>query len=146
MSNPKEYLKQVKLYNTHISNKLDEMDRLKDIVTKVTTSLSFDPVHGSGNQDKLGNAVARIVDLQTEVNQAIDAYIDKKREICLVIDQIKDPDQLRVLYKRYFDDLTWEQIACDMHMSYRNVCYIHGKALQAVAKILERKESLHLIS
>jgi DNA-directed RNA polymerase specialized sigma subunit len=140
MPNPKEYLKQVKLYNTHINNKLDEMDRLKDIVTKVTTSLSFDPVHGSGNQDKLGNAVAAILDLQTEVNKAIDAYIDKKREICMVIDQIPDPDQLRVLYKRYFDDLTWEQIACDMHMSYRNVCYIHGKALQAVGKILEEKK------
>lgn len=136
MSNPKEYLKQVKLYDTHINNKLDEMDNLKEIVTKVTTSLSFDPVHGSGNQDKLGNAVARIVDLQTEVNRAIDAYIDKKREICMVIDQITDPDQLRVLYKRYFDDLTWEQIACDMHMSYRNVTRIHGRALQSVAKLL----------
>lgn len=140
MPNPKEYLKQVKLYDMLINNKLDEMDRLNDIVTKVTTSLSFDPVHGSGNQDKLGNAVAKIVDLQAEVNRAIDAYVDKKREICMVIDQITDADQLRVLYKRYFDDLTWEQIACDMHMSYRNVCYIHGKALQAVGKILEEKK------
>ena len=140
MQNSKDYLKQVKLYNTHISNKLDELDKLKDMVTKVTTSLSPDPCHGSGNQDKLGDAVARIVDLQTEVNQIIDTYIDKKREISMVIDQIKDPDQLRVLHKRYFDDLTWEQIACDMHMSYRNVCYIHGRALQAVEEI-RRKDN-----
>lgn len=140
MPNPKEYLKQVKLYDTHINNKLEEIDRLNDLVRKITASLSFDPIHGSGNQDKLGNAVSCLIDLREEVNKDIDAFVEKKHEISMVINQITEPDQLRVLYKRYFSYLTWEQIACDMHMSHRNVCYIHGKALQAVGKILEEKK------
>lgn len=136
MMGAKEYLEQVKLFDTHINNKLDELERLKSLVTKVTSTWKGDVVSGGGNQDKLGDAVARIVDLQHEVNQAIDDYIDKQKEIGAVLDRIKDPDQLRVLYKRYFDGLTWEQIACDMHMTYRNVCYIHGRALQTVGKLL----------
>ena len=136
MMGAKEYLEQIKLFDTHINNKLDELERLRSLVTKVTSTWKGDVVSGGGNQDKLGDAVARIVDLQHEVNKAIDAYIDKQKEIGAVLDQIKDPDQLRVLYKRYFDDLTWEQIACDMHMTYRNVCYIHGRALQTVGKLL----------
>lgn len=136
MMGAKEYLEQVKLFDAHINNKLDELERLKGLVTKVTSTWKGDVVSGGGNQDKLGDAVARIVDLQREVNQAIDDYIDKQKEIGAILDQIKDPDQLRVLYKRYFDGLTWEQIACDMHMTYRNVCYIHGRALQAVGRLL----------
>lgn len=132
----KEYLEQVKLFDAHINNKLDELERLKALVTKVTSTWKGDVVSGGGNQDKLGDAVARIVDLQNEVNQAIDDYIDKKKEIGAILDQVKDPDQLRVLYKRYFDGLTWEQIACDMHMTYRNVYYIHGRALQTVGRLL----------
>lgn len=136
MMGAKEYLEQVKLFDAHINNKLDELERLKALVMKVTSTWKGDVVSGGGNQDKLGDAVARIVDLQHEVNQAIDDYIDKQKEIGAILDQIKDPDQLRVLYKRYFDGLTWEQIACDMHMTYRNVCYIHGRALQAVGRLL----------
>lgn len=136
MMGAKEYLEQVKLFDAHINNKLEELQRLKDMVTKVTSTWKGDVVSGGGNQDKLGDAVARIVDLKNEVNQAIDDYIDKQKEIGAILDQIKDADQLRVLYKRYFDDLTWEQIACDMHMTYRNVCYIHGRALQAVGRLL----------
>ena len=131
----KTYLKQVKRLDVCIENKLDELEHLKAMVTKITSTLKGDVVSGGGNQDKLGDAVSRIVDLENEINQAIDDYVDKKREISAVIEKVQDPDQMRVLYKRYFDGMTWEQIACDIHMTYRNVCYIHGRALQAVDEI-----------
>jgi DNA-directed RNA polymerase specialized sigma subunit len=94
-------------------------------------------VSGSGNQDKLGDSVAKIVDLQDEINQKIDKYVDLKREISALLEQIPDPDQVKVLHKRYFEYKPWEQIACEMNYSYRNVCYIHGKALQAFEALME---------
>ncbi len=135
----KAYLKQVKLCDTRINNKLDELSVLKSIALKVTTSLSHAPAHGSGNQDKIGDIAAKIVDLEAEINRTVDELVDKTREISAVIDQIQNSDQLSVLYKRYFQFETWEQIACDMHMTYRNVCYVHGRALQKVAQILAGK-------
>lgn len=140
MMGAKEYLEQVKLFDVRVQNYLEELERLNALVTKVTSTWKGDVVSGGGNQDKLGYVVAKIVDLKHEVNKAIDDYIDKQKEIGTILDKIADPDQLRVLYKRYFDGLTWEQIACDMHMSYRNVCYIHGRALQTVGKLLGEKQ------
>lgn len=137
MTEAQKYLMQVKLYDTHIDNKVQELDRLKGMATKVTTSLSLVPGHGSGGQDKLGDAVAKIIDLQKEVNQAIDVYVDKKREVSSLIEKIRDPDQLAVLHKRYIQYKHWEQIACEMGFTYRNVCYIHGRALQAVEELLK---------
>lgn len=140
MTEAQKYLMQVKLYDTHIDNKVQELDRLKAMATKVTTSLSLAPAHGSGGQDKIGDAVAKIIDLQVEVNQAIDVYVDKKREISDLIERVQDPDQLAVLHKRYIQYKHWEEIACEMGFTYRNVCYIHGRALQAVEELMKGVE------
>lgn len=136
----KEFLEQVKLCDTHINNKLEELSSLKDMVTHITSSLGGEVVSGGSNQDKLGDAIAKIIDLENEINNAVDAYIDKKKQVGAVLDNLTDPDQIKVLHKRYFEDMTWEEIACAMHMTYRNVCYIHGRALQAVSEILKGAE------
>lgn len=137
MVDAKSYLRQVKLFDTHINHKLEEMQRLKDLSLRVTSSLKPDVVSTSGNQDKIGDAVAKIVDLEREINDAIDVYVDKKREISSLIEKVEDPDQLAVLYKRYIQYEHWEQIACEMGFTYRNICYIHGRALQAVTKLMK---------
>ena len=134
----KEFLQQVKMADTKINMKLEEMERTKALVLKVTSALRMDAASSSsGHGDKIGDSVSKIVDLEREINEAIDRYADVKREVSAVLDLVKDPNQLQVLHKRYFEFLTWEQIACDMGMTYRNVCYIHGRALQAVTEILK---------
>ena len=135
----KDFLKQVQLYDMHINEKLEEMEHLKALTLKITATWKQDTVSGSGNQDKLGDAVAKIIDLENEINQAIDNYVDKKKVVNAVIEQIQDPDQVAVLYKRYFQYESLEQIACELHCTYRNVCYIHGKALQAVSLLIGEK-------
>jgi hypothetical protein len=104
---------------------------------KITTTLKQDVVSGGGNQDKIGDAIAKIIDLEEEINRDIDAYVDKKREICRVIEPVEAADQMEVLQKRYLLYESWEQIALEMHCTYRNVCYIHGRALQAVTEIMK---------
>ena len=145
MCDAKTFLTQVKLYDTHINTKIEEMARLKGLATKITATLKQDVVSGGGNHDKVGDAVAKIVDLEREINAIIDAYVDLKRQVEEVIEKVTDPDQAAVLYRRYFLNERWEQIALDMNMTYRNVCYIHGKALQTVNKLLE-SESFHNVS
>lgn len=140
MVDAKAYLKQVQLYDTHICNKLEELQTLREMTTKITTSLKPDAISGGGFKDKLGDAIVKIIDLQNEINQAIDKYVEKKREVSAVIEKLENPDQIRILHMRYFEGKTWEQIACDIHMTYRNVCYIHGRALQEVNEITKGAE------
>lgn len=137
MCDAKGYLRKIELFDANINNRINDLHELKSLVTKITATISPVCVSGSGNQDKLGDAVAKIVDLQDEINRKIDKYVDLKREISSMLEQIQDPDQVKVLHKRYFEYKPWEQIACEMNYSYRNVCYIHGKALQAFAAVME---------
>lgn len=137
MGDAKAYLQQIKLHDARIERNIEELDNLRSMTTKITATWKDDVVSGTGNQDKLGAAVAKIVDLQTEIGKDIDAYIDMKRSVWNLLEKIQNPEQLQVLYKRYFKYEHWEQIACEMNMTYRNVCYIHGRALQAVSELLK---------
>lgn len=142
----KVYLKQVRLYDTQINNKLEELAHMEDLATRITSFVKSDVVGGSHNQDKIGTAVAKIVDLQDEINQAIDAYVDLKQKISASLEGLKDAEELRVLHLRYFGKhdpenhrtnyLTWEEIAEEMHMTERNVRYVHGRALQSLRKVI----------
>lgn len=134
-----EYLLQVKLCDAHINNKLEELAQLKALATKVTSTLKQDAVSGGGFGDKVGDVVSRIIDMQNEINAAIDEYVDKKKEVKRIIEKVTNPDQLNVLLKCYILHESLEQIACEMGYSYRNICYIHGRALQAVAAVMEEE-------
>lgn len=138
----KEYLGQVQKCDTHINNMLDEMAQLKAFATKITTTLRPDAAGGSGGgQDKIGNAVAKIVALEEDITKEIDRYIDTKREVGRLIESVENPDQAKVLFKRYIKYEKWEAIALDMGFTYRNICYIHGRALQAVERLLENEKN-----
>ena len=133
----KEFLEQIQLWDKKIDNKLVELSRLEALAYKVTSTLKQVAVFGSGTQDKVGDAASKIVDLQREINDDIDKYCDKKAEARTIIDQVKNPDEYDVLSKRYLQYESLEQIACEMGFSYRNVCYIHGRALQTVAELMK---------
>lgn len=143
MTDAKAFLVRIQIYDAIIDSKIEEVQKLESMITKITPTLRDDAGSGGGFSDKLGDAVAKIVDLRNEINSYIDSYVEMKRETARVMEQLQDPDQYKVLYKRYFEGKTFETIACDMFMTYRNVCYIHGKALQEIEKILkrERKET-----
>jgi len=140
--NTKDFLQQIELFDNHINNKLEELERLRSLTLKITSSLKQDVVSASGSQDKLGDAVAKIVDLQNEINQSIDLYVDRKREVNRVLEQIRDVDYFQVLSKRYLLYEPWEQIAMEMGYTYRHITRLHGEALQAVRKILNEKDVL----
>ena len=137
MCDAKDYLRKIELLDAHINNRISDLQTLKSLVTKITATISEVCVSGSGGQDRLGESVAKIIDLQDEINQKIDKYVDLKRDVSSMLEQIQDPDQVKVLHKRYFEYKPWEQIACEMNYSYRNTCYIHGKALQAFEAVMK---------
>lgn len=136
MIDAKAYLVQVELYDRHINNKLEELVRLKELTRQITSTLKQDVVATSGGKDKLGEAIAKIIDLETEINDAVDAYIDKRRDVDRLLNRLRDPDQVTVLHKRYFEFKPWPQIAKEMHMAERTVQYTHGRALQSVRLLL----------
>lgn len=137
MSNAKEYLQKMRMYDARIESKLLEVQQLKAMITKITPTLKEDVVTASGNKDKLGDAVAKIVDLESEINKDIDCYIELKREVKAKLEKLANPNYYKVLEKRYVQYYTFERIATEMHYSYRNITKLHGRALQAFARVID---------
>ena len=125
----KQYLNQIDRINRMINNKLAEIYQLKTMVCSISVSSNEDKVQSSSDKDKLGSAVAKIVDLENEINKAIDIYVDKKERIVSQIDSIKDIMEYQVLFSRYIEHKTFEQIAEDNDYSVRQILRIHGNAL-----------------
>lgn len=109
-------LKQIKKLDVLINSKLEEIENLKTLATKVNAPLNQERVQSSGSNDQLGECVAKIVDLQNEINDDIDAFINLKREIEHKVLSIDNPVAINVLYKKYFQHKTIVQIAeeCDI--------------------------------
>ena len=149
MTDAKEYLQQIQLIDTRIMNKLDEQAHMRSIALSITSSLRPDPVSGSGAHDKIGDAMAKFVDLGNEINREIDRLVDAKRDIEALLEGVKDPAQLRVLHLRYFGYYlneeqrqhypSFAEIGFMIGYSERQVCNIHGNALQRVNELLREK-------
>ena len=125
----KQYLNQIDRINRMINNKLAEIYQLKTMVCSISVSADEDKVQTSSDKDKLGNSVAKIVDLENEINKTIDMYVGKRERIISQINAITDIMEYQVLFSRYIEGKTFEQIAEDNEYSVRQILRIHGNAL-----------------
>ena len=135
-----EELKQILLDDAKINSKLEELARLKSLATKVTSVMEGETVSRSRNLDTLGDAVARIIVMQEEINTLIDAYVDRKAYSSKIIDELTNPLQIRVLYGHYFHGKSFQLLADEIGYSRRNICYIHGDALRAVENAVQKEK------
>ena len=128
----KQFLRQVRYLDDLINTKLDQIQEIKSLAEKVTSALSPDGTSPQSSvlQDKIGDLVSRIIDLQIEIETAARKMIDLKTEAMRIIDIMPTPECRLLLQLRYLNGLTWERIAVDMNYSYRNVHYLHSRALQ----------------
>lgn len=125
----KEYLSQIERLDRMIQNKLSEISQLKHIATSITIAPKEVNVQASNDKDRMGNSVAKLVDLENETDKLVDDYIDKRKRIIEQIDSIKDTNMYHVLSERYISRKDLGVIAVEMGYSFKQICRIHGNAL-----------------
>lgn len=137
--NAKQFLRQVRYLDDLIDTKLEQIQELRSLAEKVTSTLSLDgtSLQSSGLQDKIGDLVARIVDLQMEIEKATSRMIDIKTKAMRLIDNMPTPEHRLLLQMRYLRGLTWEQIAVDMAYTYRGIHYLHSRALREFEEVCQ---------
>lgn len=138
----KEYLSQLRTLDEKIRCQAADAARLRDATTTITQSLKEDATHGGGRKDRTAETVARLLDLEAEISREVERLTTLKRDISGKLDSIQNRNFYVVLYRRYVLFETFEQIACEMGCTWRNTCYIHGKALQAFAKVMDAEQVL----
>ena len=128
--NTETYLNQIKRYEYMIEDKLEEIEKLRDLCTSMTVSTEKENIKSSGSQDKLADAVAKIVDIQNDICKLVDELIKKRCLIINQIDSLGNTTEYRVLTNRYVLGLKIEQIADKMGYSLRQIKRLKVKALQ----------------
>lgn len=131
----KQYLGQIDRYNKIISNKLSEIYQLKSLACSISVSADNEKIQTSSDKDRLGAAVAKIVDLESEINSTIDSFLKKREKIIMQIDSMESAIYYQVLFSRYIEQETFEKIAEETEYSLRQILRIHGRALSEFEKL-----------
>lgn len=126
----KEYLSQIGRLDRAINNKLSELAQYKELAHSVSAVKNTERVQSSMSYDKLGDSVAKIQELEKEVDTMIDEYVDKKRKIISQIDDMENENTYHILFARYVEKKTFEVISIEMNYSFRQTTRLHGRALQ----------------
>ena len=134
----KKYLMQIEKIDALIENKKAEKEFLEGIATGATFQLS-ERVQTSSNGDKMVNAVINALDVQEEINSHVKVLCELRKEVISVIEQL-DADEYDLLHKVYVQYYTLKQVQYMKKRSYSSITSLHGRALNNVLKILERKK------
>lgn len=124
----KEYLLQYRdaMRRTHAIS--DHIAELRAVCEQLRTE--------DGHRVALDKAVAELVDAQEKTAAEVTRLARLETEIACTIDRVPEPYRT-LLYERYINGLTWEQIAVRMNYSYRRVTQLHGEALKLLKDCLE---------
>ena len=129
--NAKEYLRNLRRMDMHIDQRQKELDML---VKSRTYFSSFDYAKDRVQTSTDGQGFTRLsdklVDMCNEINAEIDVFADKRHEIIAKIQAMEHIEYADLLFKRYVEYKTFEQISCEMNYAYNYVCNLHGAALK----------------
>lgn len=138
----KEYLKQLKSIDTLISEKQLEVNNLEDMAIRISIRYDKDKVLTSKDKDKMTKTVAKIADLQQEINQYIDFLLDLKTDAQHIINQVEPIPLQKVLIGYYINNKSFEQLAEEMNRSCRHITRLHGQALLEANKYFYKNEKI----
>lgn len=135
----RDYLRQPQKLDAMINNKLIEKDQLKSIALSITPQMGGERVQSSSSQQRMANAIDKIVDIDAEINRLIDRLVDKKQEVISTIEEL-NVTEYDVLHKLYIQGLTYYDVAQAYGKSYSWATTIHGRALSSLQRVLNERE------
>lgn len=116
----------------------DQLERMREeTITRLTktTASGGDPVGGTKDPHKFDALALLDMDIDNRIRE-----LDKVRlEIFTAIQQLSDVRYRTLLLGRYYECLTWGEIATILHYDNRYTFKLHGQALQAIQPIIEKK-------
>lgn len=128
----KEYLSEVQRLQTIIEQKQDRIKEYRQIAASPhSAQLSPVKVQTSVQVDRIGDIVSKIADLEAEVQNDLFNLLDFQNKIINQIQGLKNPNHIKLLYKKYVEGKDFQTIAGEMNFTYQYTFEIQNKALRA---------------
>ena len=139
-SKAQKYLERVEWIDSIVHNNLIEQKQWQELALSITANMGGERVQSSGSKSKMADAVDHCIDAEEYILQSVQRLKAEKREITSVIEQVDSPICYNVLFKRYFQYMSLQEIADHYNKSYDWAKTTHGRAVAAVQRILDTKK------
>lgn len=137
----KDFLRQVYKLDRMVENKLAEKRQWQEIAAGATPQTTGERVQSSGNPQRMADAISRYIDIEQEIDECINKLVDTKREVIGVIEQL-NATEYDVLHKMYIQGYSLQEVADMKGRSYSWMTSTHGRALQNVQRIIDKRKGL----
>ena len=129
MSSAKRYLQKIRKLDRMIEQRIKERDALRQFDGVGAIAYDSDPVQTSPKGSApFESTVEKLIALEEELDRLIDEYVTMKNRIIGEIQGLSNSNYITLLYKRYVEYMTFEEIAVDMHYTYEWIREMHGHA------------------
>lgn len=132
----REDLKKYKYNKEWVKERLDYIEEQKSLLTKITTTISDMP-KGSGNNDKLAENIAKMLDNLNELSEKLLTMQEEQIKLLNTIEKVEDPYRM-ILDKHYIQNKTLVEVAYEMGYTYEHVKRLNGIALNKFDKIIKK--------
>jgi len=136
----KQYMNRARHLDGVIHDKRLQRKSLYDSLTGITQNYESDGAQSTKDPHKFD----KLAELDSLIDSQINEWLNVLIEITDTISKVQDERQRRVLtlYYTVKDEktkkpLSWEQVAVELHYSWKQTRRIHAKALQAVEEIIK---------
>lgn len=130
------YLNEIKDFELKIKNKLAEIQQLRYLAVSLGGApLGCDVPQVSKNNDRIGSAVAKIIDEENEVREDISRFIEMRRERIKTIEKLCGL-HYDILHLHYVQYISLKKIAKEKNYAYSYVLELHKEAKEALQELL----------
>lgn len=130
----KRYLRQIREIDTDISNKIADCERWKQKANSFEVIQEGDRVQTSAICDKM-----KLADIYIDIELEIQELYEKRKRIIRDIQSLPHPYS-DILFKRYVLNMMFKEIADKHHHNANWATTMHGRALEGIGAILDRRE------
>lgn len=134
--NAKEYLSQIEMLEVRITNREEEIQKLKSYSENVSNSIKMRGNRNYKQEGNFENPIMKIRDLEEINRRDILELSEKRKEVIQTIELLNNPKYERILYLRYCQKKTWEEIAIETGNTYQWVNELCKRALKKLEKII----------
>lgn len=130
--------------NEEINDMISRLEELRALATSMTAPTDKEAVQTSGSGDKLVKLVAKIIDLENDINAEVDAYCERKEVVKEIAFKIKNESYQNMIYDYFLCNLPLWQIADDYEITYDNARQRLVRSKRIFEKIFEEDKKLKI--
>lgn len=130
---PKDYLRQAFYMNREIDLLKMEVEQLKQLSTTVSSTQYGERISSPNRNTEAPfvRTLMKISSLEEKIKVKESEQLSKKMEIAETIDnQVGDIEERTLLYARYVNDKSWDEIYDELHRSKSATHRLHALALR----------------